>query len=407
MFCKTSWLVLIFWLLMKNVLFVSNLFPRPEALQRGVFNASMVNALHARLQSQGGNVEVWVPVPQWRIDRWRAIRRWTLPAAADVKAVVRYIPYFHVPLLGRSLASFFLSKALDAMSPAVPPDAMIASWLYPDAVSSWQWATRRKIPCWIRLHGTDRFHLDHRWRGALCRKALQEAQGVMVNATFMKEELVDRKVPESHIRVIRNGIMHERFHAPSTPRESGLVLWVGNMVSIKQPELALKTWKTLLQNQTMKNNATDGCRMVMIGEGPLRHDMERLSKRWQMTESLSFTGSLDHDNVAAWMQRAQTLLLTSRSEGMPNVVLEALSCGMRVVATPVGDIPAVIRSGENGWLVDQASTVPLEMQLAEALRLACTQPYESTGVPEEADSWDQTAAQIQSCLDACKGREPT
>ena len=172
--------------IVKTLLFVSNLFPRPDAPRRGQFNLAFVAAMHTRLSESGGTVHVVVPVPERRIWRWRAIRRWTLPPeAADSlskKALVIYLPCFHIPVFGRSLSDLWCFGALLAIVPSVRQfDCILASWLYPDAVAASRLATRLGKPYWVRLHGSDRFHLDAVFRGRRCRRVMANAEGILVN----------------------------------------------------------------------------------------------------------------------------------------------------------------------------------------------------------------------------------
>jgi len=70
------------------------------------------------------------------------------------------------------------------------------------------------------------------------------------------------------------------------------------------------------------------------------------------------------------MRLATALCLCSRSEGMPNVVIEALACGCPVVATAVGEVPHLVELGSNGFVVDVHSTEETEIVagLAHSLR---------------------------------------
>lgn len=76
-----------------------------------------------------------------------------------------------------------------------------------------------------------------------------------------------------------------------------------------------------------------------------------------MADSVRFVGSRPHEEMALWMNVADCLCLPSRSEGMPNVVLEALACGRPVVASRVGDVPGLVRDGVNGFVVDDGPGV--------------------------------------------------
>jgi glycosyltransferase involved in cell wall biosynthesis len=71
----------------------------------------------------------------------------------------------------------------------------------------------------------------------------------------------------------------------------------------------------------------------------MRSKLERLARTLGIGDQVRFLGRRPPEEVADWMNRADVLCLPSRSEGMPNVVLEARACGLPVVASPAGAIP--------------------------------------------------------------------
>ena len=75
-----------------------------------------------------------------------------------------------------------------------------------------------------------------------------------------------------------------------------------------------------------------------------------ISQQLGINDAVTFHGAVH--GVAPYLQQAAMLVLPSLSEGMPNVVLEAMACGLPVVATRVGGIVDIIADGENGLLVD-------------------------------------------------------
>ncbi len=82
----------------------------------------------------------------------------------------------------------------------------------------------------------------------------------------------------------------------------------------------------------------DRFRLVMIGEGPLKPGLEKLADRLDVRGSCKFLGAIPHAQIAKWFQAADLTILTSHSEGIPNVLLESLACGTPFVATNVGGV---------------------------------------------------------------------
>jgi glycosyltransferase involved in cell wall biosynthesis len=105
-------------------------------------------------------------------------------------------------------------------------------------------------------------------------------------------------------------------------------------------------------------------RLVFVGDGPCRARLQRLGRDAGRPDAVALAGAVAPEAVPTYLQASDALVLPSHSEGMPQVVLEAMSCGLPVVATRVGGVPEAVLHGETGLLV-AAGDVP---GLREALR---------------------------------------
>ncbi len=96
----------------------------------------------------------------------------------------------------------------------------------------------------------------------------------------------------------------------------------------------------------------DGATLLVVGDGPLRARYERYARRKGLASRVTFAGWLpSQEDVKRALHSAKIFLMNSRSEGGPRIALEAMGCGLPVIATPVGIMPEVIKNGENGFLV--------------------------------------------------------
>lgn len=94
---------------------------------------------------------------------------------------------------------------------------------------------------------------------------------------------------------------------------------------------------------------------MIIGEGSLSETIRRFLKENHLEEIVALPGWIPHDELPRHMQKMGLIILPSYTEGLPNVVLEAMACGIPVLATAVGAIPELIIEGETGFILNSNS----------------------------------------------------
>ncbi|RSX56690.1 glycosyltransferase [Bifidobacterium samirii] len=150
------------------------------------------------------------------------------------------------------------------------------------------------------------------------------------------------RIPERLLRHIPNPTPYEG-DVPS-PRGSGLAIAVGRLVLQKDFDRLLRIWATI-------EAVDDAWELAIVGSGPQRDHLTRLADELGLSR-VRFVPATD--DVEAWYDRASLLLMTSRYEGFPMVLLEAQSKGLPVVAFDCDTGPAeIIDDGANGYLIPQ------------------------------------------------------
>jgi glycosyltransferase involved in cell wall biosynthesis len=116
-------------------------------------------------------------------------------------------------------------------------------------------------------------------------------------------------------------------------------------------------------------------------------------------------GEIAQESLVEWMNAADLLCLASDREGCPNAVLEALACGLPVVATPVGAIPDLIPSADYGVLAPSRNPDAL----ADALRHALNTDWNRQAIADRGRSrgWDCVAAELLPLLEGVVGEART
>jgi glycosyltransferase involved in cell wall biosynthesis len=180
---------------------------------------------------------------------------------------------------------------------------------------------------------------------------LRRAQVVMVVLSLrMQQDLLARGYPLAGVQVIPNGVDLTRFRpaSPGSPpaRPTGLVLFVGRLAFQKGVDVLLTAWRAVQEQLPASQRA----RLVIVGAGPRRAQLECLRVTLGIADSVEFVG--EQSDVAAWLRRSAVAVLPSRLEGMPNALLEAMASGLPCVATRVSGSEEMIQHGVNGLLVE-------------------------------------------------------
>jgi glycosyltransferase involved in cell wall biosynthesis len=152
-------------------------------------------------------------------------------------------------------------------------------------------------------------------------------------------------VASPRLRTILNGIDLDRFGFIG-PGPAGPAVTVARL----SPE---KDVANLVRAAAM----APGLRIEVAGGGPCREELDRLAVELGVADRITFLGELR--DVPAVLRRASMFVLPSRSEGIPLTVLEAMACGLPVVATRVGGLPEVVDDGVTGMLVPPADPAAL------------------------------------------------
>ena len=103
------------------------------------------------------------------------------------------------------------------------------------------------------------------------------------------------------------------------------------------------------------------------GDGQLLNNLMEELKRSGCSEKTTFTGWIPHDKLPDYLNELKLLVLPSYTEGLPNIMLEAMACGTPVLATPVGAIPDVITDGETGFIMENNSPECIARNVIRAL----------------------------------------
>lgn len=215
---------------------------------------------------------------------------------------------------------------------------------------------------------------SHRQLGDLLGHARFRAQNaafrfcdkVVCNSRAAADRLLEQGLSERKIALIPNGLPDEAFApaAPALARRPG-VTRIGMIARMNNP---VKNYPGLLHASSRLIHKFPGMEVVLVGDGPLRPELEKLAATLGVQRNVRFLG--DRTDIPSVLASLDISVLASFSESLPNAVLESMAAGLPVVATRVGGNRDLVREGETGYLVPPNE----EISLANALERLLINP---------------------------------
>lgn len=234
------------------------------------------------------------------------------------------------------------------------------------------------VPC-ARLAGVPMVIASRRWWHAanrviyltLNRATYHLAHRVLANSEAVGQLVVDEGMPASRVTVVPNFVEEVAFESPPPDvlehwRKSYAVAPDDEVVGIIANLHAIKDHPTLLRAFVRIVTERPRARLVIAGDGDDRAALEALAASLGIRDRVSFTGRVPQRPSMHWL--FDVSVLSSRGEGFPNSIVEAMSAGRPVVATAVGGVPDVVVEGETGLLVPAGSPEPLGDAILALLR---------------------------------------
>ncbi|MFP9193648.1 glycosyltransferase family 4 protein [Natrialbaceae archaeon A-CW1-1] len=194
----------------------------------------------------------------------------------------------------------------------------------------------------------------------------------------------------SRIEVVANGIDTERF-TPEGPEselvdaEGPVVLFVGRLVEGKRPLVALEAFAEVLE-------VYPDAELYFCGEGSLQDDLETRATELEIEDSVTFLGQVPYDEMPAIYRSADVFTLTSRAEGVPRTIMEALSSGVPVVCS---DLPQV-----KGAFGNQIAYVPMNDIEAVSKTISSAISGGESLQFESQFSWEYTIKETSDVLES-------
>jgi glycogen synthase len=208
------------------------------------------------------------------------------------------------------------------------------------------------IPAVVLVRCDTEYQLDRFAQSRLLSPfVFRHADRLGVQSPTLGEELV-RTIERSGRTSLAVALRSKLFVAPNgiapvpARRANGDgVLYVGRLTKAKSVDVLVDAMRELPDE-----------RLTIVGDGAERNALERQARG---LGNVSFAGMIDYRKVPQYLEQAKVLVLPSRQEGQPNVVMEAMARGLPVVATAIGGVPDLIADGRNGLLTEPGDSAAI------------------------------------------------
>ena len=351
------------------------LFPGPSRPQAGLF-------VRARLAALAKIVDLRIVAPERVFSplvvlRASAVRMEPDPAWPDFGvARPRWFSLRGAGVLTPAVLYFQILPLFRRLKKLLAVDLIDAHFGFPDGVAAALLSRALGLPFVLTLRGSELLHARLRLRRRAMAWAVRRAGYVIAVSEELRRLALDLGVSPSRTKVIGNGIDPAVFHPQDrntcrrkhgVASDAKVVLSVGHLIELKGHHRVVEAVTALrAEGQPVE--------LLIVGGEPaagvrsFRREIEQRIATLSIGDSVHLLGVLPPQTLAEYMAAADVLCLASDREGCPNVVQEALACGLPVVASRVGSVPEMLPDPELGSVVAPRDCSALAVAIRDALQ---------------------------------------
>jgi L-malate glycosyltransferase len=287
------------------------------------------------------------------------------------------------PLFEHPPYNLALSVAMHNVVESHDLDLIHAHYAVPHATSAWlarEMLERPDFRVVTTLHGTDITLIgqDPSYR-PITRFSIHRADGVSTVSEYLKRETIEHfGMPEAGVRAIPNFVDLDRYSRSAypchrskfAPAGEKIVMHISNFRPVKRVDEVVRIFARI--------NRKVPARLLLVGDGPDRGKAQQAAEQEGVLDQVLFLGK--QNSVAELLSCSDLFLLPSEQEAFGLVALEAMACGVPVVATRTGGIPEVVEHGRSGYLAEVGAVE----EMAEAGIALLADPDRWTAASREA-----------------------
>jgi glycosyltransferase involved in cell wall biosynthesis len=247
-------------------------------------------------------------------------------------------------------------------------DLLCCSGYKPDLVG-WRAARRTNIPVVSISHGWTSVTWKVRCYERLDKLALRWMNAVVCVSVAQAQKVRQARVPEAKIVVIKNAVGEEAFATPQSEVRREMLGWFSQpprwLIGAAGRFSPEKGFAVLVEAASLVIQQRPEAGFVLFGDGPLRGNLERMIAARNLQRKLILAGF--RSNLSHFLPNLDLNVMSSFTEGLPVILLEAGAAGVPTVATSVGGIPEVLDDGHSGYIVPAGDAPALAQRIVALL----------------------------------------
>ena len=383
-----------------KVLSICTVFPNPVEEELGLF-------VRNRLQHTSALLPIRVVAPVPVIDyAARGSRNGLIPSRRRDQGLDVYYPRWFYPPHGSSINAFFLAGRLlpylRRLRREYPFQVVDAHFGYPEGIAAALLSAGLGCPFTITLRGNELMHATSSGKRRWMSWAFRHAARVITVSESLRNFAIALGAEAARLRTIPNGIDATVFFPRpyletrarlGMPVHRPVILSVGYLIERKGHHRVVQA---LAELRRRGSNAE----LWIVGgpgrEGNFAAEIKSAVRQNGLESAVHFIGGLKPPVLAEYMSAADVFCLASSREGWPNVVHEALGCGVPVIASDVGGVRDMIPSEDYGLVVPASDQASLTAALGTALRIEWDRARIAAW--GQSRSWTQVAAETATVL---------
>lgn len=398
-----------------NVVVLSSLFPSALQPTAGLFIRERMFRVGAQLPLTVVAPTPWFPL-QGLLRRWKPGFRPGAPRHEQQHGFDVWFPRFlSVPGALKGLDGLMMALAawprLARLKRQGRLDLIDAHFSYPDGYAATLLGRWLNVPVTITLRGTEVRHARDAALSPKLRRALQGASRVFAVSDSLRREALALGIDPAKVQVVGNGVDLDKFHpVPRAEARRGLGLPADAKVLITVGALVeRKGFHRVIELLPALRLRYPGLVYLVVGgsspEGDCSAQLRQQVRDLGLNEVVRFLGPVAPGQLRDPLSAADVFVLSTRNEGWANVLLEAMACGLPVVATDVGGNAEVVSREALGTIVPFGDSSALQAALDRALAHA----WDAGAIQRHAEqnTWDARVAALLEAFQAIEGQGST